>query len=480
MSTETSSGSAIQRFGARMSNVVERVMPSPFLFAILLSYVVFVGGVVVEGANPAAMVTYWYDGFWVLLSFAMQMVLILVTGYALAYHPLVQRGIERLTAVPNDGKQAVVLVGLISMVVAWVHWGLGLIVGAVMAREMGRQAAKRDLRVHYPLLCLAGYMGMGLTWHWGLAGSAPLLMNTPGNVFVEQGIVSGLIPTSETVFHPYTLTLVVTGILYTAVVLYLLAPEPSNAEGITNYVAESKLFDSAADGGDDAGVTDPDAAGAAAGPSTVPSTLGEKINQSRVVGGLIALTGVAFAVYSFATQGLSALNLNIVNFLFLFLGLALYTRPKAYQEQFYDAITSTGGIVLQFPLYAGIIGMMNNSGLSGTMAEALVSLSTTTTFPAVAWMTAAVINVFVPSGGGEWTVIGTTVLQAANELGVPAGQATIAYAVGDAHTNLLQPFWALPLLGITGIRARDMFGYGVTMLLLLVPFLAVGLIFIPY
>ncbi|SFR68726.1 short-chain fatty acid transporter [Halogeometricum limi] len=469
MSTDTTSGSAIQRFGARMASVVERVMPSPFLFAILLSYVVFVGGVLIEGTNPATMVTYWYDGFWVLLSFAMQMVLILVTGYALAYHPFVQRGIERLTAIPNDGKQAAVLVGVISMTVAWVHWGLGLIVGAVMAREMGRQAAKRDLQVHYPLLCLAGYMGMGLTWHWGLAGSAPLLMNTPGNVFVEQGVVSGLIPTSETVFHPYTLTLVVTGILYTSLVLYLLAPEAEEAESITAYVPESQLFGASADGGD----ADTSAA-------ADPNTVGEKINQSRLVGGIVALTGVVFAAYTFYTQGLAALNLNIVNFGFLFLGLLLYTRPKAYQEQFYDAISSTGGIVLQFPLYAGIIGMMNNSGLSATMAEALVSLSTEATFPAVAWITAGIINVFVPSGGGEWTVIGTTVLQAANELGVPAGQATIAYAVGDAHTNLLQPFWALPLLGITGIRARDMFGYGVTMMLLLVPFLAVGLIFIPY
>ncbi|MDS0298899.1 TIGR00366 family protein [Halogeometricum sp. S1BR25-6] len=473
MSTDSAGGSPIQRFGARMSSVVERVMPSPFLFAILLSYVVFVGAVVVEGASPFALVGYWYDGFWVLLDFAMQMVLILVTGYALAYHPVVRGGIEWLTSLPNDGKQAAVLVGVISMTVAWVHWGLGLIVGAVMAREMGRQAAKTNLQVHYPLLCLAGYMGMGLTWHWGLAGSAPLLMNTPGNVFVEQGIVEGLIPTSETVFHPYTLTLVVTGILYTSVVLYLLAPERSNAQPITEYVPESELFGASADGGDATGT---DATGA----DSNPTTTGEKINQSRVVGGIIALTGVVFAGYTFATQGLSALNLNLVNFLFLFLGLALYTRPKAYQEQFYEAISSTGGIVLQFPLYAGIIGMMNNSGLSETMAEALVSLSTPATFPAVAWITAGVVNVFVPSGGGEWTVIGTTVLQAANELGVPAGQATVAYAVGDAHTNLLQPFWALPLLGITGMRARDMFGYGVTMMLLLIPFLAVGLIFIPY
>jgi short-chain fatty acids transporter len=454
----------IQRFGSRVARVVEHWMPSPFLFALILTYVVFVAGVVVEGASPVQMVQFWNDGFWVLLAFAMQMVLILVTGYALAYHPRVQRGIAWLTGLPGDGRQAVVLVGVIAMVVAWVHWGLGLIVGAVLAREMGRQAEERGLSVHYPLLCVAGYMGMGLTWHWGLAGSAPLLMNTPGNVFVEQGVVDGLISTSQTVFHPYTLTLVVTGILYTSLVLYLLSPPESSTEPITEFVPASQLSDAATDGGTTAD----------------PQTVGDRIDQSRLVGGLVAASGVAISVWTFVQQGLGALNLNVVNFLFVFAGLLIYTRPKAYQEAFYDAIDSTGGIVLQFPFYAGIIGMMNSSGLSQTLAEALVSVSTPATFPAVAWVTAGIINIFVPSGGGEWTVIGTTILQAANDLGVPAGQATVAYAVGDAHTNLFQPFWALPLLGITGIRAREMFGYAVTMLLALVPFLAVALVVVPY
>jgi short-chain fatty acids transporter len=474
MSTQTS-GTAIQRFGSRIAAVVERWMPSPFLFAIVLSYVVFVGGIVVEGASPVQMVQYWNDGFWVLLTFAMQMVLILVTGYALAYHPAVQRGISWLTGLPRNGKQAVVLVGVIAMVVAWVHWGLGLIVGAVMAREMGRQAHERGMGVHYPLLCVAGYMGLGLTWHWGLAASAPLLMNTPDNVFVQQGVVDGLISTSQTIFHPYTLSLVVLGIVYASLVLYLLAPPEGQTETITEFVPERQLVGTATDGG-----TEVDDDRAATDAAAEAETVGDRIDNSRLLGGLVALAGVVISVWTFVQQGLGALNLNVVNFLFVFVGLLIYTRPRAYQEAFYDAVGSTGGIILQFPFYAGIIGMMNASGLSETLAEALVSLSTPATFPAVAWITAGVINIFVPSGGGEWTVIGTTILQAANELGVPAGQATIAYAVGDAHTNLFQPFWALPLLGITGIRAREMFGYAVTMLILLIPFLAVALTVIPY
>ncbi|MFC6823961.1 short-chain fatty acid transporter [Halopelagius fulvigenes] len=488
-----SGGTAIQRLGARISRHVERWMPSPFLFAILLSYVVFAGGLAL-GNGPVEMVGFWNDGFWALLTFAMQMVLILVTGYALAYHPWVQRGVARLTAVPNDGKQAVVLVGVIAMVVAWVHWGLGLIVGAVMAREMGRQAHRRGLAVHYPLLCVAGYMGMGLTWHWGLAASAPLLMNTPDNVFLQQGVVDGLVPVSQTILHPYTLTLTVLGIVYGAAMLYLLAPPADDVSDITEYVPESRLGEprTAEDGGgierDEGGAAtaaddddpvyaeDPETAAESPGADTP----GERINRSSLLGGLIGLGGVLYVGSVFLTQGLDALSLDTMNFAFLFLGILLYTAPKRYQEEFYDAVTSTGGIILQFPFYAGIMGMMNSSGLSTVLAETLVSVSTPETFPAVAWITAGIVNVFVPSGGGEWTVIGPTVLNAAQELGIPIGQATVAYAVGDAHTNLFQPFWALPLLGITGMRARDMFGYAVTMLLLLVPFLALGLTLIPY
>lgn len=467
------SGTVVQRLGSRIADVVERWMPSPFLFAIILSYIVFLGGVLIEGAGPAAMVGYWYDGFWTLLTFAMQMVLILATGYVLAYHPFVRRAIERVASVPNSGKQAVVLVGVIAMVVSWVQWGLGLIVGAVLAREMGRQAERRGLAVHYPLLCVAGYMGLGLTWHWGLAGSAPLLMNTPGNVFIEQGIVDGLVSTSQTIFSTYSLALTVFGIVYAAIVLYLLSPSAEEAEGITEFVPRSQLDGAAADGGREQ----------SAGSSTETDdeqTVGDRINNSRVIGAVIALTGVGVALWTFYQEGLGALNLNVVNFAFLFIGLALFTRPRAYEDEFGEAVMATSGIILQFPFYAGIIGMMNASGLSTTLAEALVSVSTPETFPAIAWITAGFINFFVPSGGGEWTVVGQTVLQAANELGVPTGKAVVAYSVGDAHTNLFQPFWALPLLGITGIRARDMFGYAATMLLLLIPFLAVALIVIPY
>ncbi|AKH97480.1 short-chain fatty acid transporter [Halanaeroarchaeum sulfurireducens] len=461
---------AVQRTGRHISRVIERWMPSPFLFAIILTLVVYVGGIGIENQGPVRMLEYWNGGFWNLLTFAMQMVLILATGYVLAYHPRIQSGIRWLARLPSNGAQAVVVVGVSAMVLAWIQWGLGLIIGAILAREVGRQAHERGMAVHYPLLGVAGYMGLGLTWHWGLSGSAPLLMNTPENVFISEGIVDQLIPTTATIFHPYTLVLLVGAIVYTAVLLYLLSPPASESEGITEFVPEEELTSNA----------DVVKDGDGEGNAQATATPADRLNNSRVLGVILGLFGIIMTVDSLLSQGLGALNLNVVNFAFLFIGLALFTRPNVYQERFTEAVTSTSGVILQFPFYAGIMGMMNQSGLSETLAETLISLSGPTTFPAVAWITAGIANIFVPSGGGEWTVTGPAILEAAQEMGVPYGQAVIAYSVGDAHTNLFQPFWALPLLGITGLRARDMFGYAVTVMLFLTPFLAIALIMVPY
>ncbi|QCW03759.1 short-chain fatty acid transporter [Natrinema pallidum] len=463
-------GNGIERLGNRIANVVERWMPSPFLFAIILSYVVFAVGILVEGQGPTEMIQHWYDGFWAFLTFAMQMVLIIMTGFVIAYHPQVNDALQRLAAVPNSSKQAVVLVGVVSMVLAWVHWGLSLVVGAIFAREMGKAAYREGLTVHYPLLCVAGYMGLGLTWHWGLSGSAPLLLATSGNEFIELGVIDEPVSTGATVFSGYALALTALSILFAATVLSLLTPAAERSREITEYIPESELLESTAGSADDDAADDL----TPAEPSDDGRVPAERIDNSRLLGGVIALTGVAVIAWEFATGGLDALDLNVLNFGFLFAGLALY------RDRFGDAADAAAGIILLFPFFAGIQGMMSGSGLAETMAEGLLAVSTTETFPIIAWLTAAVVNLFVPSGGGEWIVLGPPVLEAAQEVGVPVGQATIAYAVGDAHTNLLNPFWALPLLAITNIRAREMFGYAVTMLLALIPFLAVVLLLLPY
>jgi short-chain fatty acids transporter len=491
--TTGSEGTVLQRMGSRLSAKVERWMPSPFIFAIFLTYIVFVVGVLVEGVAPIQMVQYWFDGFWVLLSFTMQAVLILVTGFVLAYHPFIQNQIKRLLSIPSTARQGILLVGLLAMVTAWFHWGLGLIVGALLAREMGRQGHERGLDLHYPLLCVAGYMGLALTWNMGLSGASVLLMNTPENVFIRRGIVDHLVPVTKTIFHPYMIALLVFGVLYSLVALYFLSPPASESKGITAYLPESELTEetvqagdtTATDGGEvadgRASTTDQGVDGDhSSGDSSESMTPSDRMNNSRLIGGTIALTGVVFAVYTFATRGLNALNLNTVNFSFLFIGLALFTSPQAYEERFSAAVDSTGDIILQFPFYAGIIGMTTNSGLAETIAQTVVGLSGPETFPAAVVIVSSLVNTFVPSGGGEWTVIGPIVIPAAQDLGVPVGQTVIAYTFGASLADLVQPFWALPLLAITDMRARDIFGYAIMMLVLTLPVILAAVVLIPY
>ncbi len=463
--------------GEAIADRVERWMPSPFLFAILLTYVAAGAAFVSEGSAVTEIALSWYGGFWDLLQFAMQMVIILVTANVVAYHPRVRGVILSLVRLPRNGAQAAVLVGVGSMLTAWISWGLGLIFGAILAREMGKNAARNGMAVHYPLLAVAGYMGISLTFGWGMSSSPGLLQAEEGNALMQLGFVDRVIPATEWVFHPYPLTLTVLSVIYVSIMLYLLSPPKENCRPIGYYVNLDADEETPVE---KAGPTQ----GADTGPSLADKSpsLADKIDNSRILGGVLALTGVVVVLNAFFAGGLDlgVLNLNNFNFGFLMIGLLLYASPAKYLQEFYEAVKGSAGVILLFPFYAGIIGIMTGTGLVDTMTEALLSVATADTFPVIAWITGGVLNVFVPSAGGEWAIIGGPMMMAGAELGIEHGQTIAAYAVGDAHTNLLNPFWAIPLLAITGLRARDMFGYAITMMILLIPFLAIVLYLLPY
>lgn len=454
----------LEAMGYRISASVEKWMPDPFLFAVILTFIAYLMGIFIAGSTPMEMILNWYKGFWSLLTFAMQMVLILVTGYALAYHPTVNRLLVRVASVPNNGKQAAALVALVAMIFSWINWGLGLIVGAILAREVGRQAYFRGVPVHYPAIVTAGYTGLGMIWHWGLSASAPLLSATKGHFFEE---LYGIVPTSQTIFSGYALSLSVLSIIFVVAVMYAISPsDPKRCRGIEHYAPQ--LLEEKQEEQEEGEVV-----------KEKVKTIADRIEESVIIGLLLSIMGLVYIIYYFGiTKG--GLNLNIVNFTFLFIGLLFYLRPIRYLRAFYHAIPSSAGIVLQFPFYAGIMGMIKYSGLGKIMAGWLIGISTPVTFPAVAWLVGGFVNLFVPSGGGEWAVIGETISRAAMELGVPIGKAIIAYGAGDQWTNLFQPFWAIPLLGICSVRARDVFGYCITLMLLAIIFYALALTFIPY
>lgn len=417
------------------NRIMQRYLPDPFLFVIILTLVVFGLGIILTNSSPKDMVVYWGDGFWNLLAFAMQMVLILVTGYVLASSPFFKNILVNLAKLAKSPGTAIILVTVVSLIASWINWGFGLVIGALFAKELARQVAKVD----YRLLIASAYSGF-IVWHGGLAGSIPLTIATPGH-FSEDLI--GIIPTSETIFSSFNLFIVAVLFIALPILNRLMM---NNKEAV--YV-DKKLLEE-----DD-------------NPSleerkevVTPAT---RMENSMILSFVTGALGLAYIIYYVNQNGFS-LNLNIVNFIFLFLGILFHKTPRKFLASVSNAVKNAGGIIIQFPFYAGIMGMMVASGLAGLMSEWFVAISTETTFPVFAFISAGIVNFFVPSGGGQWAVQAPIMLAAGNDLGVSAAKTAMAVAWGDAWTNMIQPFWALPALAIAGLKAKDIMGFCIIVL----------------
>lgn len=466
----------VQTIGQRMADWSEKWIPSPFLFAIVLTLVAYVAAIALTPDGPYQNVLNWYQGFWDLLTFAMQMVLILVSGYAVADSDLVSSYLNRLASIPDTNAGAAALVGAVAMLFGYLHWGIGLIVGAIFAIFVARAGHARGETFHYPVLCAAGYTSQ-VIWHAGPSTSAGLLSATEGHVFED---VYGVVPLGESVFTVYAAGLAVAVFLTVVPTLYYLAPDEEDAVGIAEYAPS--LLDETPEATDADGDPEPQAAPAVTDRADDRPMPADRLNESSAVAYLIAAGMGVYVVTHFLRAGGigEALDLNVFNFTFIALGLALHGTPQAYMETIRDATEGAAGIVLQFPFYAGILGIISNSGLSDLISEALLSVATPETFPVIAWLLGGVMNLFVPSGGGEWGIIGGVVGGTAVELGVPPGKAIVAYGAGDMWTNMFQPFWAIPLLGLTRVRARDILGYTMIVMVVLTPVFALALYFLPY
>lgn len=462
-----------QSLGRGLSKVAARYMPDPMIFALVLSVIVAIMGLTMTDSSPMQMLQYWYNGFWSLLTFAMQMALILMTGYALATAPGLRDGIRRLAAVPSSGRGAVFMTALVATIFTWFHWGLGLIVASLFALNVAREASKRGIKVHYPLLGAAAYTGQ-MVWHVGPSTSAGLLSATEGH-FLQDLI--GIVPITETAFSTYALLMSAMLVLFVVpFTMWAMTPPDEESIGLDGYAPDLLNEEGSPNDGSSSGSSGSGGVGVA---TKVALTPAEKLEHSRIAAAIIWVPGLIYTIYWFVDRGLD-LNLNIFNFGFLMLGLALHGTPAAYIEAIKEAVGGAAGIILQFPFYGGIAGMIGSSGLAGILAGGLLAISTAASFPVIAWLTGGFMNIFVPSGGGEWAVIGEVISRTALELEVPIGKAIIAYGAGDMWTNMLQPFWAIPLLGIMGLKARDIIGYTVGLMIISFPFIFVGLWFFPY
>ena len=439
MSHSMTQKTALQRISYFFVTLLQRYLPDPFIFAIVLTLVVFALVMPSTGQGPVQVVEAWAGGFWKLLSFSMQMAMVVVTGHAMASAPAFKRKLAIMAGIAKTPGQAIVLVTVVSAIACWVNWGFGLVVGAIFAREL----AAKIRGVDYRLLIASAYSGF-LFWHAGLSGSIPLAIAGGANIeTVTNGAVTAAIPTSETIFSPMNITILLVMLVTIPLLNRLMHPA---AQDTIEFDTSELLESNASESIDKASMT--------------PA---ERMENSRVLSGLIGLMGYVFVVYYFIQNGF-ALNLNIVNFTFLFTAILLHGTPKSLLNAVSDGAKNCAGILLQFPFYAGIMGMMTAVGSSGDSLASLISqgfvaISNETTFPLFTFLSAGIVNFFVPSGGGQWAVQAPVMMPAGAELGVDAAKTAMAIAWGDAWTNMIQPFWALPALAIAGLGAKDVMGY---------------------
>ncbi|ACB85815.1 short-chain fatty acid transporter [Natranaerobius thermophilus] len=420
----------LNRLARFFVHLMQKYLPAPFLFAIILTLIVFVLGIVATDSGPGDMVIYWGDGFWNLLEFAMQMALVLVTGHVMANSRPIKRILNYGASIPNNPTQAIVMVSFISAVACWINWGFGLVVGALFAKEMAKVVRGLD----YRLVIASAYSGF-LVWHAGFSASVPLAVATEGHDFEE---LVGVISTSETIFSIENLIISAAVIVMLPLLNKAMMPKKEEVVEIDASLLE-----------DEVSATDEE---------NELETVADRIENSKAISLIIGIMGLAYIGYYFLIEE-GTLGLNIVNFIFLFVGILLHGTPKQYLKALPEAAKAASGIIIQFPFYAGIMGMMTASGLAAVISQGLVNMSTETTFPIFSFLSAGIVNFFVPSGGGQWAVQAPIMLPASLEMGVDVAKTCMAVAWGDAWTNMIQPFWALPALGIAGLGARDIMGY---------------------
>ena len=472
--------SPLERFARRSTDLAERWVPDAFVFALGATLLVAAAAWGVDPAARAAplkIVDAWGNGFWTLIPFTLQMAMIIIGGYVLASSPPVSRAIARLAGWPTGAKGAVVLVALAAMLTSLVNWGFSLIFSAILAREVARRVPSADYRA----LGASSFLGLGTVWAQGLSSSAALQMARASSMPPTLArMVAGGIPLTATIFRWQSLVCVVIEIAVVAAVMWACAPADGAGRSAASFGVDLG-----------SGLQRPDAVvrqahhalsgrvpvskGGHRTPDTRATRPGERIDHSPILlvpvvaFGFVYLARVVASRATTIADALNAIDFNTINLFFLMLGALLHWRPSSLMRAVREATPATWGVLLQFPFYGGIFGIMTALRLSDALASLLVRASTPALYPAMIVVYSAVLGIFVPSGGSKWVIEAPYVLQAARALSVPDGWMVVTYNLGEAIFNLLQPFWMLPVLALLGLRARDIMGYTYLVALVLLP-----------
>ena len=420
----------------------ERWFPDAWVFSAIAVIIVSVAAMAI-GVSPMATAKAFGDGYWNLIPFTMQMCFVLVGGHVVTSSPPAARLIERIARLPNSGRGAIVLVALVSMLTSLVHWGLGLIFGALLVRTLGK---REELGMDYRAATASAYLGLGAVWALGLSSSAAQLQANPASMPAELLKITGVIPFSETIFTWQSIVLTLAITASSVIASWNVSPPREAARSARSLgvdLSNRKVEE------------------------TPPQRPAEKLEHSPVLSLALVALGLAWLWGEFAKKGFvgAIASLNTYNYLFLTVGLLLQWRPKRFLRAVYESVPATAGILIQFPLYAGIAAVLSGAktadgtSLAQLLAHAFVSIASTNTFPVVVGAYSATLGFLVPSGGGKWLIEAPYVMQAANELQVHLGWSVQIYNAAEALPNLINPLFMLPLLAIVGLKPRDIIGY---------------------
>lgn len=425
-------GPARSTFVEALAKGASALVPDAFSIASILTFATLAAAVLWAGASPETAVRAWGQGIWTLLPLSMQIAFVVFAGYLLAVSPPMARLIDAIAAWPKTPAQAVGLAAFTSMGISWLNWGVGLVASAILVKSI---AARRP-DVNYPLLVAAGYLGMGVTWHAGPSGTVPLLFAGRDSFMVRDGLLLSPVPLSETIFSPGNLIFTVVAALVLGLVAVLLARKPGAFRPPPMDSPPPKASDLA--------------------PS--PATFAEWLSRGRFVTLALGLLGLLF-LFLESRAGTFSLSLDMVNLIVLALALILHRNAAALLAHVEEASRPLHGVVLQFPLYAGIYGVIKDTGLANRLAEVFLSVATTDSLPTVVFAYSAFLNYWVPSGGAKWAMEAPYLLKSAAALDVSPARIAMAYSYGDMATNLVQPFWAIPLLAVARLEFKHILGY---------------------